>query len=179
MNPLLLQLVQNRAQAGCKGPRAAEWLASQGLGVPAAPNSYCSASDAKDAVLIARLGWSEFFLEQGVPGETVRRVAAAAAMTLPAVYPVLREDCAWVLSGAGAEAMLAEVCNVDFAALQLSAHPVIMTLMVGVAVLIVPQDMAGVRCYRIWCDPTYGPSLGETLQGVVEECGGIYGGVTA
>jgi sarcosine oxidase subunit gamma len=179
MNPLLLQLVQNRALAGCKGPRAAEWLAARGLGVPAAPNTYSTASDANDAVLIARLGWSEFFLEQGVPGETVRRVAAAAATTLPGVYPVLREDCAWSLSGTGAEAMLAEVCNINFAALQLSAHPVIMTLMIGVAVLIVPQDIAGVRRYRIWCDPTYGPSLGETLQGVVEECGGTYSGVTA
>jgi sarcosine oxidase subunit gamma len=177
MNPLLLQLVQNRALAGCKGPRAAEWLAAQGLGVPPAPNTYTIASDANDAVLIARLGWSEFFLEQGVPGETVRR--AAATTTLSGVYPVLREDCAWVLSGTGAEAMLAEVCNVNFAALQLSAHPVIMTLMIGVAVLIVPQDIAGVRRYRIWCDPTYGPSLGETLQGVVEECGGTYSGVTA
>jgi sarcosine oxidase subunit gamma len=179
MNPLLLQLVQNRARAGCKGPRAAEWLAAQGLDVPAAPNSYSGASDAPDAVLVARLGWSEFFLEQGVPGDTVRRVAAAAATTLPGVYPVLREDWAWVLGGAGAEAMLAEVCNVNFAALQVSARPVIMTLMIGVAVLIVPQDIAGVRRYRIWCDPTYGPSLGETLQGVVQECGGTYGGVTA
>jgi sarcosine oxidase, subunit gamma len=179
VNPLRLQLVQDRALAGCKGPRAAEWLAAQGLSVPAAPNSHSAASDAPDEVLIARLGWSEFFLEQGVPGETVRRVAAAAATTVPGVYPVLREDCAWALSGTGAEAMLAEVCNVNFAALQISARPVIMTLMIGVAVLIVPQDMAGVRRYRIWCDPTFGPSLGETLQGVVEECGGTYGGVTA
>jgi sarcosine oxidase, subunit gamma len=179
MNALLLQVVQNRAQSGCKGPRAAEWLAAQGLAVPAAPNSYSAASDARDQVLIARLGWSEFFLEQGVPGETVRRVAAAAAATSPGVYPVLREDCAWSLSGTGAEAMLAEVCNINFAALQMSAYPVIMTLVIGVSVLIVPQDMAGMRQYRIWCDPTYGPSLGETLQGVVEECGGTYSGVTA
>jgi sarcosine oxidase, subunit gamma len=103
----------------------------------------------------------------------------AAASTRSGVYPVLREDCAWSLSGTGAEAMLAEVCNINFAALQVAAHPVIMTLMIGVSVLIVPQDMAGTRQYRIWCDPTYGPSLGETLQGVVEECGGSYSGVTA
>jgi sarcosine oxidase subunit gamma len=83
------------------------------------------------------------------------------------------------LSGTGAEAMLAEVCNVNFAALQISARPVIMTLMIGVAVLVVPLAVAGVPRYRIWCDPTYGPSLGETLRGVVEECGGTYGGVTA
>jgi sarcosine oxidase subunit gamma len=179
MSPLLLQLVQDRAQAGCKGPRAAEWLTAQGLGIPAAANTCSAAPDCGDQVLIARLGWSEFFLEQRVPGETVRRVAAAAAATPSGVYPVLREDCAWSLSGTGAEAMLAEVCNINFAALQLAAHPVIMTLMIGVSVLIVPQDMAGRRQYRIWCDPTYGPSLGETLQGVVQECGGTYSGVTA
>jgi sarcosine oxidase, subunit gamma len=179
MNPLSLQLVRGRAQAGCKGPRAAEWLAAQGLGVPAAPNCYSAAADTADEILIARLGSSEFFLEQGVPGEKVRAVAAAAALALPGVYPVLREDCAWILCGTGAEAMLTEVCNVNFAALQLSARPVIMTLMIGVAVLIVPQAIADMRQYRIWCDPSYGPSLGETLQGVVEECGGTYGGVTA
>jgi sarcosine oxidase subunit gamma len=178
MNPLLLQIAQNRVQAGCKGPRAAEWLSAQGLAVPVAPNSYSTAADSSDQVLIARLGRSEFFLEQGMPGETVRRVAAPAT-TFSGIYPVLHEDFAWTLSGTGAEAMLAEVCNINFAALQMAAHPVIMTLMIGVSVLIVPQDMAGMRQYRIWCDPTYGPSLGETLQGVVEECGGTYSGVTA
>ena len=97
----------------------------------------------------------------------------------PGVYPVLREDCGWTLSGNDAEAMLAEVCNVNFAALDVLARPLVMTLMIGVAVLVLPEASAGQRQYRIWCDPTYGPSLGATLQGVVMECGGTYLGVMA
>lgn len=176
MTPLLLQVEQGRVQVGAKGPRAAEWLAAQGLVVPEAPNTYSSAAD---ALLIARLGSSEFFLEQGLPGDVVRRVGAATSQGLPGVYPILREDCAWSLRGAGAEAMLAEVCNINFAALDVAARPVIMTLMIGVAVLVLPVSNAEQRCYRIWCDPTYGPSLGEALEGVVVECGGAYLGVTA
>jgi sarcosine oxidase, subunit gamma len=179
MTSLSLQFVKGRAQVGCKGPRAAGWLAGQGLGVPADPNSYSLAPEAGGDLVLARLGSSEFFLEQEAAGDTLRRVAAGIATSPPGVYPVLREDCGWLLTGTEAVAMLAEVCNVNFAALDLSTRPVIMTLMVGVAVLIVPQAGAGERQYRIWCDPTYGPSLGETLQGVIVECGGTYLGVTA
>jgi sarcosine oxidase, subunit gamma len=59
-----------------------------------------------------------------------------------------------------------------------------MTLMIGVAVLVVPQGLepgqgaAGERQYRIWCDPTYGAYLGESLGAVVVECGGRYTGVS-
>jgi sarcosine oxidase, subunit gamma len=73
---------------------------------------------------------------------------------------------------------------VDFAALSLVTRPLIMTLMIGVAVLVVPQGgasaegAAGERHYRIWCDPTFGPYLGESLGAVVIECGGRYTGVS-
>ena len=40
-----------------------------------------------------------------------------------------------------------------------------------------PQAAAGGREYRIWCDPTFGPYLGESLGAVVIDCGGRYTGV--
>jgi sarcosine oxidase subunit gamma len=159
---------------GCKGPHAADWLAAQGIVIPAAPNTWSAAAD---GAVVARLGTSEFFVGAGAAGGTAQRLAAARAAAAPAgVYPVLREDWAFTLAGEGAEALLAQVCNVDFAALDLAQAPVVMTLMVGVAVLVVPQAAATGRLYRIWCDPTYGPYLGSTLQGVVGECGGTYRG---
>jgi hypothetical protein len=100
------------------------------------------------------------------------------------VYPVPREDWGFLLSGDRVHDVLAQVCNVNFAALPLHSHPVIMTLMIGVAVLVVPQGLeagrggAGERQYRIWCDPTYGASLSESLGAVVVECGGRYTGVS-
>lgn len=183
MSALLLQRLAGRALFGCKGARAGEWLASLGLAVPAAPNRYSamagSGGEAADGLIVARLGSSEFFLDEDAPGERVRRAAAALPAAPAGVYPVQREDWALVLSGAAADDALAQVCNVNFAALDPGTRPVIMTLMVGVAVLVVPTLSAAMRHYRIWCDPTYGPYLCDALRGVVVECGGTYTGVKA
>jgi sarcosine oxidase subunit gamma len=178
VSALSLQVLQGRAQLGVKGRRAAQWLADQGLAVPAAVNTYVSAG-APAALLAARLGATEFFLEEGAPGQILRRVALALGEPPAGVYPVLREDWALTLGGIAAHEVLAQVCNVNFAELNLDSNPLVMTLMIGVAVLVVPQAAAAERYYRIWCDPTFGPYLGETLGAVVAECGGAYRGMTA
>jgi sarcosine oxidase subunit gamma len=117
------------------------------------------------AVLVARLGSSEFFLEDREGGATLRNLDPAVTgspATYPAgVYPVLRQDAAFLLSGEGSLDVLAQVCNVNFGELALESNPVIMTLMVGVAVLVIPQvDQGarqwGARQFKIWCDPTLG-----------------------
>ena len=132
---------------------------------------------------MARLGASEFFLEESASGTSLKGIAAAAAGAAvypPTVYPVLREDCAFRLDGEGAHEVLAQVCNVNFAALALGSRPVIMTLMIGVAVLVVPQYAQrdpNERRYLIWCDPTFGEYLGESLGTVVNDCGGSCTGV--
>ena len=171
-----------RTRLGMKGPRAAEWLVAQGLGVPTAPNSWARSTGAAGSgeVLVARLGQSEYFLEDAPAGTTLQGIAPELAARPPGVYPVLREDAAFELSGAGVHNVLAQVCNVNFAGLALDSHPLIMTLMIGVAVLVVPESTqegpgAG-RRYRFWCDPTFGPYLSEALAVVVAECGGIRAG---
>jgi sarcosine oxidase, subunit gamma len=195
MNAPELCLQQHRRRLGLKGPRAADWLAGQGIAVPAAANSWTQMSGtsapgrtAEDGLLIARLGSTEFFLEDGgvtAGGATTRTDAIAAGLegNPPGVYPVLREDWAFQLSGEGAHDVLAQVCNVNFSALTLDSRPLIMTLMIGVAVLVVPQFAPGEpgaapgRHYRIWCDPSFGPYLGGSLATVVIECGGRNTGV--
>ncbi len=164
---------------GLKGPGAAEWLAAQGIVVPPAPNTWAGAAHADDAILVARLGAGEFFLEDCAGGTTLRGIEPAPEEHPPGVYPVLREDAAFLLSGEGSLDVLAQVCNVNFADLALDARPVIMTSMIGVSVLVVPQDPGAERQYRIWCDPTFGPYLEESLGTVVSECGGSYRGVSA
>jgi hypothetical protein len=44
-------------------------------------------------------------------------------------------------------------------------------------VLVVPEAGTAERRYRIWCDPTFGPYLSESLGAVVGECGGRIMGV--
>ena len=126
---------------------------------------------------MARLGAAEFFLEESAAGTTLKRLSPSLNERPRGVYPVLREDSAFHLAGEGVHDVLAQVCNVNFAALTLDSHPVIMTLMIGVAVLVLPQAVRSggetlERRYRIWCDPTFGPYLSESLSAVVNECGG-------
>jgi len=172
MSALALTVCGQRDRLGLKGPRAAQWLAAQGMVLPTAPNSWAHSqeSDGGESILVTRLGQAEFFLEEQAAGTTLKRIAPSLNQRLPGVYPVLREDSGFHLGGEGADEILAQVCNVNFAALTLDSRPVIMTLMIGVAVLVVPQGGA----YRIWCDPTFGPYLGESLGAVVIECGGRY-----
>jgi sarcosine oxidase, subunit gamma len=176
-----LALCEQRDRLGLKGPRAAEWLAARGIPLPTEPNTWTELTEtaasaetaASDALLVARLGTGEFFLEDAIDGSTLRRIAPVLDEQPPGVYPVLREDWAFSLGGEGVHDVLAQVCNVNFSALTLHSKPVIMTLMIGVAVLVVP---AADRQYRIWCDPTFGPYLRESLGAVVIECGGSYRG---
>ena len=174
---------QHRQRLGLKGPRAAQWLAANGIDLPLAPNTWMEApaASAAQALLVARLGNSEFFLEDAPSGTTLERIAPSLQEHAAGVYPVLREDWAFVLCGAGVHEVLAQVCNVNFAALKLATRPLIMTLMIGVAVLVVPQSASGdpgAAIYRIWCDPTFGPYLLESVGEVVSECGGSYTGVS-
>ena len=197
MSALVFHRREARDRFGLKGPRAAEWLAGHGIVVPTTPNTWSASPVARgaaaahgearvhDAALFAaRLGTGEFFLEDCAGGTTLRGIAPSAEAYPPGVYPVLREDAAFLLSGQGSLDVLAQVCNVNFAALALDSHPVIMTLMIGVAVLVVPQtpgaprDGVAERLYRIWCDPTFGPYVEESLETVVVECGGNYRGVS-
>jgi sarcosine oxidase, subunit gamma len=177
MSVLTFELRGKRDRLGLKGPRAAEWLVAHGLIVPTAANTWTHAEDGLggDALLVARLGSAEFFLEERAGGDTLGDLSTRLDRQPAGVYAVLREDWAFMLKGARACEVLTQVCNVNFADLALQSRPLIMTLMIGVAVLVVPAEDQ----FRIWCDPTFGPYLGESMGAVVLDCGGRYTGVSA
>jgi sarcosine oxidase, subunit gamma len=160
----ILQQVTNLARIGLKGPNAAAWLQQQRIAVPERSNSWCLTSGDEQDINV-RLGTSEFFLEQ-TDGHALRKLNAELATCIPGVYPVLREDRAFVLAGESADDVLAQMCNVNFAALRAEAREAIMTLMIGVAVTVVPQGNAAHRRYRIWCDPSYGDYVWSSLQDI-------------
>jgi len=167
---------------GLKGPRAAEWLEAQGIEMPRYPNTWTypgPVAAPAGAMLVARLGSSEFFLQDDAGATNLARLGAHWDRPAPGVYPVLREDSEFSLDGDDVHEVLAQVCNVNFAELALDSRPVIMTLMIGVAVLVVPQSTSRGRGYRIWCDPSFGPYLGDSLAEVVVDCGGSISGVSA
>jgi sarcosine oxidase subunit gamma len=159
---------------GIKGKAAAALLESRGLAVPERPNSWlpCRLDGAADGRLL-RLGISEYLLECDTP---------AAATPLrdsfgdppSGAYLLLRDDCSFLLQGAAAATLLAEVCNVDFGALDAGARSVVLTLMAGIAVCVIRETSTAAQpqAYRIWCDPSFGHYLWSVLGGVVEAAGG-------
>jgi sarcosine oxidase, subunit gamma len=153
---------------GIKGPAAATVLAELGFNVPRSPNTWAPlrAADRDDSWnVVARLGTTEFFVENDGAAADLDALQAAAR---PGAYPVLREDFALLIGGPAAREVLARICNVNFDALP-EGKPVVMTLIIGVAVLVLPQRQAHGLVYRIWCDPSYGTYLWAELEEIVTQ----------
>jgi sarcosine oxidase, subunit gamma len=168
-DPVWLAYAFAERRCGLKGPRAAEALKQLGLNVPARANSWAPLRTGdRDGSpnVIGRLGSTEFFIEESgaAPG-----IAALEELRVEYAYPLLREDFGLVLGGARADEVLAQVCNVNFAALT-QVKPIVMTLMIGVGVLVLPQlsDDDG-PVYRIWCDPSFGTYLWKELEEIVQK----------
>ena len=164
-----------RARLGLKGPRAAEWLAAEGVAAPARANTW-SCPPAGPALLVARLGASEFFLEahdqgalvshrRGLGGRARRRVSGAARGFGLSIerrrgrMMCSRRSATWISRG----------CDLE-------SRPVIMTLMIGVAVLAVARreerrsgntGSGAIRpSVRIWARPwaRWSSNAGEQSQ---------------
>jgi sarcosine oxidase subunit gamma len=167
MSSAWLRAPEPQRRFGIKGSRAAELLRQLELAVPAGPNCWAPLrqSDRDDSWnVIGRLGSTEFFIEEGGDAsgiEALERLTRGAE----GAYPVLREDFAVVLGGPLAPDVLAQVCNVNFATL--APRAVVMTLMIGVAVLVMPQVTDDGPVYRIWCDPSFGSYLQSELEKMV------------
>jgi sarcosine oxidase subunit gamma len=137
-------------------------------------NSFCR-NEAGD--ITARLGRSEFFLEDVPNGARIAELRKAS-LVAPGVYPVPRQDAAFVLFGARAERVLAQTTSFDFRNLCRDASEAVLTLMAGVSVLVLGYALGGSPRYRIWCDPSFGPYLYRTLLGIVREEGGSATGLS-
>lgn len=172
---LWLADVSHLARIGLKGPAAAAWLEQYGLAVPQRPNTWLpldTNSTPEGWSLVARLGNAEFLLEQDGSTDLIRRMTDALARDQIGGYPVLREDSEFVIGGGQAAAALTEVCSINFARIVGKQRPAIMTLMAGVAVLVVAQFEGPARRYRIWCDPSFGAYLWNTLNNVIADHSG-------
>lgn len=149
---------------GLKGPRAAGWLADSGLMVPSRPNSW---APLPTGGLIARLAESEFFIED----DSADHIAPLLENAPQQVYAVPRHDTAISLAGKRVNDVLLQTCSVDFASIT-AQGVLLITSMIGVPVLVVPQNRNRLPLVRIWVDPTFGPYLWHSLLEIVEELGG-------
>jgi sarcosine oxidase gamma subunit len=171
-----------RLRCGCKGPGAEAWLRSLGWRIPGASNSALLDTD---GVLVARLASAEFLLEatEQAAATGLARLAAARAQlagrTQPRdVYPVARQDTVMTIAGTGLNALLRQVCSVDFAPLLDAAgdtkeQPVLLTSMIGVGVVAWPRRVASGAAVTLWCEPSYAHYFWNTLLEVAGQAGSV------
>lgn len=159
--------LSHRARFGVKGAQAASWLAAQDIATPTQPNTWLSLGPDTGS-FVARLGLTEFLIE----GSAATSLQPWTEAPAPSVYPVVREDTEIALLGPQVNELLRQTCNVNFLALDISAHPVVLTSMVGITVTILPGSVRDTPYYRLWCDYSFGAYLWQTLLEIARELGG-------
>jgi sarcosine oxidase subunit gamma len=169
LSAVALQDLSHLPKCGLKGPDAMQWLRDHGIEPPAAANRWLPLASGG---VIARLGRSEFFIEDGAGGSDVSNIRTALGNGTSGVYPVIRQDAGIVLTGSRVNELLLQTCNVNFGALQTGAREAVMTQMIGVSVLAIRVTDEPLPRYRIWCDPTFAPYFWETLAEIAVELGG-------
>jgi sarcosine oxidase subunit gamma len=155
-----------RRRAGVKGPGAAAALNAAGIGTPPQPNQWCMSEGA----LVARLGLSEYLIEQHSTSDAVARVLALPAAT--DVYPVPHYDAALIIMGPLAADLFRQTCSVDMATLDAHQGALVLTSVVGVGATVAATTTAAGVAYRMWFDGTYGSYMWETLCEIAHDMGG-------
>jgi sarcosine oxidase subunit gamma len=166
---------------GVKGPNAHRWLGERGLEIPEPANSWAPLSDGRG--LVARLRRSEFLVEDGPDGSITEGLGDSLNSGARGIYPVVRQDAAFALTGERAGEVMLQVCGVDFRALDFEARPVVLTRVAVISAVVLPRVEGETRTFRIWCSAPYGIYLWENLREIVDEFGGgvvglaaVYGG---
>lgn len=153
---------------GVKGAGAAAWL-EQSIPIPDRPNTWCPLPEGG---MVARLGRTEFLIEDSLHSTVAPQLVKACQQPPAKVYPVLRQDVAIALCGGAVNELLLQTCHINFRAVSLAEHPVILTTIVGVNAIVIPSQRNGEPFYRIWCDRTFAAYMWSTLLAIAQELGG-------
>jgi sarcosine oxidase subunit gamma len=175
MEELALADLSCQPRVVAKGPRAAEFLASQGWPVP---EQVLNVLPSVGGGLVARTGANEFLVE-GLPGdERVGQLEAALAQAGGGVYRVPRQDAIMALVGSRAVEALRHACAYDFASAE-AGGPVVMTRMAGVSCTVIVRSIDNRRVFELSTEGTFGVYLWHVLLEIVYELGGGPIGVAA
>jgi sarcosine oxidase subunit gamma len=166
-----------------KGPGAESFLRSHEVAHDL-PADVCRVLPWRSGGVIARTGRAEFFLEDvprdGGPPDVVERLTESLLTSPPpGVYPALRQDASFLLSGDRAPALFLQTCGYDFRQIDARPNPgpdptmlLVMTRVAGVSTWVLPRAINDHSAYQLWVDGTYGPYLWEILLKLARELGG-------
>ena len=153
------------SKLGVKGKRSASWLKEQGVDVP---EEVYEVRDLNPEGVVARIGRDEFLLEDGIRGASVAKLSESPVGG--SVYRQDRQDATFLLSGARARDLLAQVCGVDFR--EVAPRRLIYTRVAVVSAAVIFDPIEGLPVYRLWVDSTYAEYLWEHLSQIATELGG-------
>lgn len=180
-------------RSGFKGAGTADWLAGQGLMVPADSNR---AARQADGLLAARLAPGEILLLGGLGGDAgpVTRLdeawrAGPLPPPSPRGFPVPRADShAWfLLSGSFAAASFAKLCGVDLRPHKFASLAIAQTQVARISGIIIRDDLAGppggeggaTPAYHLLADSASAGYLWDCLLDAMDEFQGRPVGLTA
>jgi sarcosine oxidase subunit gamma len=151
---------------GCKGRGAEGWMAARGLPVP---SSIYGWERLEDGGLLVRVDSREFMVENDLGGGCAETLIVELGSGADGVYPVQRQDAAFVLVGRRAGEVLAQTCSVNFAE---TGSDFLKARVALTSCSVKRDDLGGVPAYRLWCEPSYGEYLFAALLEITTELGG-------
>jgi sarcosine oxidase subunit gamma len=123
-----------------------------------------------DAGILARTGTDQFLLESGHANQAVPALATQLGCDEPGVYRVERQDATFLLTGARALDVLAQVCGIDVR--HAAPRRLILTRLAGVNGGLLPETRGDLPAFRLWVEPSQAPGLWESLATIVDALGG-------
>jgi sarcosine oxidase subunit gamma len=157
---------------GVKGPQATSFLESHGIDLPGDLHDRKSLDGNG---LVIRVDSSEYFLEEGISDTTVREISNNLGRGKPGAYRVERQETGLLLSGTEAVRVLRQTCAYPF---EPGNERFVLTRVALVSCAVLHEHRPGIPFYRIWCAPSSGTYLWETLLRIVQELGGTAVGMS-
>ena len=156
---------------GLKGPEVSRWLRDQSITVPV---DVLSAAPIDSGAWIARLGAAEFLIEGTADNDFVSHLWKKLSPLPMGVFPIVRCDATFVLSGRDAHLALAQTCAIDFSTAL--SQRVIFSRVAGVSCGILPEVSGSAIKHRLWVELSYAAYLWNTLTSIVIDLGGLCNG---
>ena len=161
-------------RVGFKGRSTAEWLQSQGLSLPAAPNQWLLNAS---GTLVARLGAQDFLITEDLHAgsgvaqrltEQWRSAAPRGVYLLPRQHGLVTI----ALGGAAANDVLARLCAVDLGRPAFADLAIAQTHIALTAAIVMRGPVSAVTSYRLFVDTSLALYLWDVMHDVVVTLGG-------
>ena len=162
---------------GVKGPGAEAFLKREGVSTPTEVYGIDSIAGGGWVVRVDR---DEFFLEEALAGNKVESLDAALGVGGAGVYRVEHQETGLLLCGINAVQVFRQTCGYPFEiepGIGQEDQPIrsteyVLTRVALATCAILRYTWNGIPAYRIWCVPSSGRYLWETLLEICNDLGG-------